>query len=667
MITDKAPVDRYNLVWWIFVAMGVATLLPWNITINQCAPYYVNHKITNSYRHLLEEIFIDLSNTTTHSPDSPDTPDTPTTETATQPPEIWYTLYPEHIRVLGIPISEVPKNDEISHNNPSHMPFKSLYPEMRMVLIRGRYFWYNSTWEAEPSGESILIENQSPSSKSISIENQSAEASGKSIQSLRTTRRHYRRTTEITEGRMREKLFKNVPSGQKMAPVWDPKQNATVWFCCVPEDLHIFADDGYTRTEIRKRRSIDTNDSSNATSAANSMPQWEEYFCDAAVLSNQIPVLIIATVYMLMGSTSNEKVVMKNLISIAVMVLIQMTNTGLALADTSSWTNTFLIMSLCLISAAAIAANIFSAGSWVNQSVLPPSHARAILTGQGISGILVSLISIIITSISIAGGSYNAGIVTGIIFGTVALMLAGVMIAYKIVLDKSFFVFHAKKMAGFSLVVTNPENGETTPAITTTPIPSSTLAQRMNEILKEILAPNWLEGLNIFICFAATLAVFPGITMWVLPKALEESMWNWTLWSQLWTFLNFNLANVLGIWTIHLLATRIPRTKPTRTLLVNLARAFVGILIILVSNVHIAGTAHYAMPKEHALPDWIFIITLFIFSYGHGAISAISISSFMLRLKPKNLRTGALVSQLILAVAITAGLAITPLLKMIYA
>jgi hypothetical protein len=601
VITDTIPNDKYQLVWWIFVAMGVATLLPWNITINQCAPYYVNHKISGANRALreLENILNAVNGQNKEQIDN-----------GCQELQRYY-----NISRISFGIADCAKDLVILRNG-------------TMALIPHYHRWHTAHTPDTPD---------SPAE---------ATAAGKFL-------RHGKLRGPLRTSTTKAKTSSAPPT-------------------TTPHNYHVL--------RSHYNLSDDDVDEEATNNLQNEMPAWEEYFCDAAVLCNQIPVVGVAGMYALMGSRINEKVVIKNLIAIAIMVGVQMTNAGLAVANTTDWTEAFLIISLALIIVTSIAANIFSAGSWLTVSMLPETHSGAILTGQAMSGVLVTLIAIIITALGLLTDANN-GVVAAIIFAVVGLFIGGIIIAYKIMLDNAFFVYHSKekieKILKASKIVTVLEDGQTTveePLVQ--PSPQQPPAKQQQQQIKwseiiAVLKPNWLRCLNLFTCFYATLALFPGITMWVLPKALNESAWNLTLWNQVWCFLTFNIMNIAGVLLMGKFMKRGAAiiTDP-RLMIINLARMLIGGALIMLCNVQIPGTANYGTVYDYTLPDIVFIIVMLIFSIMHGLISALATHSIMTQFsqtQKEAAKNAALIIQLTVALSITAGLATTPILKLIYA
>eukprot|EP00731_Ephydatia_muelleri_P022228 Em0014g819a len=73
-------------------------------------------------------------------------------------------------------------------------------------------------------------------------------------------------------------------------------------------------------------------------------------------------------------------------------------------------------------------------------------------------------------------------------------------------------------------------------------------------VIREILGKIWLYALSVFLVFAVTLSVFPGVTSKIVSvdrDTDQSSPWSGKYFTPLTCFLLFNVGDFVGRYTSH--------------------------------------------------------------------------------------------------------------------
>ncbi|CAG9819631.1 unnamed protein product [Phaedon cochleariae] len=256
--------------------------------------------------------------------------------------------------------------------------------------------------------------------------------------------------------------------------------------------------------------------------------------------------------------------------------------------DTDSWQQTFFGLTLLTIILLNVCSAIFSGSLAGVVGKFSAKYITAVTAGQSLGGIFAALAQI--AALSIGASSTHSAMVYFIIGN----LMIGLSIFLYVFLEKSiFFKYHVENCVGVD--------------------ESQDVVAAVRSSYKIILRKMWGYGFSVFVIFAISLAVYPGVTVLVESEGKGHgNRWNDVYFVPTITYLLFSLGDYVG----RIISVKIMKPKNvTLIILLSLAR-FIFIPLLLLCNENPRHNLAVVFDK-----DWQYIMIMFLFAISNGYLA----------------------------------------------
>lgn len=277
---------------------------------------------------------------------------------------------------------------------------------------------------------------------------------------------------------------------------------------------------------------------------------FESYLAIAA----NLPMLVSLCINSLYGQRFSSK---KRLyVSLFVMLVVFAITTIFAKIDTDQIQTTFFAITIALVVLISLFSAIFQAAIFGIVASFPDNCMHAMINGQATAGLLAVLIQVL-------SMLNNTGpILSGLWYFLASTIFLGFAIICYWIMDNDYMRYYLVKI---------PDEDQLSTSL------SINIIENKSEIL-EALKDSWQMALTVIVAFWASLAVFPGICVLVVPQYPNTSFFTGRFFTPITTFLLFNCGDLAGrICSTYLL---FPANKKNTLLTLAICRAIFPILIL---------------------------------------------------------------------------------------
>nr|XP_023011796.1 equilibrative nucleoside transporter 3-like [Leptinotarsa decemlineata] len=351
----------------------------------------------------------------------------------------------------------------------------------------------------------------------------------------------------------------------------------------LPWNFYVTADDYW----MYKFRNVSKNESMVGSSTSGRTPLQAE-FTSYLSLASSVPnlVFLVLTTAISHRVSLNVRVVG----SLFVMLLLMLVTLVFIQVDTDKWQQTFFGVTLISIILLNVCSAIFSGSLFGAVGKFSPKYITAVIGGQALGGVFAALAQI--ASLSIGASSTHSALVYFII-GNLTIAIS---IFLYIMLEKSlFFKYYIADHAVINELLTN--------------------SLPMNYSYRTILKKMWCYGLSIFVTFAVSLAVYPGVTVLIDSEGKGHgNRWNDVYFVPTIAYLLFSTGDYLG----RILAGKVLKPRNITVLVILSCARFIFIPLLMLCN---AQPRHLAVVFDR---DYQYILILFLFAVSNGYLANIA-------------------------------------------
>lgn len=282
---------------------------------------------------------------------------------------------------------------------------------------------------------------------------------------------------------------------------------------------------------------------------------FESYLAIAA----NLPMLLSMIINSLYGQRFTQK--SRLYVSLLVMLLVFATTTVFSKIDTDDMQNTFFLITLVMVVIISLFSAIFQAAIFGIVASFPNNCMHAMINGQAGAGLLAVLIQIL------AMINYTGPLMSGLWYFLASTIFLGFAIICYWSMDNDYTRYYLIKL---------PNEDQLTTSL------SVNLIESKHQLL-ETVKDCWQMALTVIGAFWASLAVFPGVCVLVVPQYPNTSLFTGRFFTPITTFLLFNCGDLAG----RLCSTYLPfaNNKKNTLLILTAARAIIP-LTILLCDVH---------------------------------------------------------------------------------
>ena len=228
-------------------------------------------------------------------------------------------------------------------------------------------------------------------------------------------------------------------------------------------------------------------------------------------------------------------------------------------------------------------------------SQFPPEYVGAVMTGQGVAGVMVGLIRIITKAGY--GTSREGTIASTLIYFILAAFLELLcVLSFFVLIRLPFSKFHMNKVNQILEISEEDDSLNTSDSVTLLHHPP---VATLGQVLKKI----WLFGVTVWSVFFVTLSLFPGMT-----SVIPSNSWEFPYDDQ-W----FAVVNIFLFQLFDFVGRMLPRwliiIKPRFLWIVAFSRVVFGALFILC-----------IVPKHHPIfgSNWASFVIMMVFAISNG-------------------------------------------------
>ena len=307
--------------------------------------------------------------------------------------------------------------------------------------------------------------------------------------------------------------------------------------------------------------------------------------------------------------------------------------------DTDDWQEEFLIITLVNVVILNIFSATFQGGLFGLAGCFPPRYMNGVLRGQGIGGVLVALINIVLLAL---GGDDVSAAFYCFLFSVIFLLGAILALIYLTLTPLySYYVLQERTQS------------ETTPLLLGQGSAQETKTVGVWSILKEIR----VEALTVLMIYIVTLGCFPALT--VLVEATDKDQggaWENIYFVPVSCFLFYNLGDYIG----RLLAgsNLVPNISSRMALLSSVVRVVI-IPCFMFCNL---APQQRNMIDIYFFSDTAYIILMFLLSISNGYLTSVVMLNAPAKVEDyqqqtaSNLMVGILGLGLVIGAGLSAGL-----------
>lgn len=282
---------------------------------------------------------------------------------------------------------------------------------------------------------------------------------------------------------------------------------------------------------------------------------FESYLAIAA----NAPMLVSMLLNSVYGQRFSQK--KRMYVSLSVMLVIFALTTVFAQINTDHMQNLFFGLTMLMVVIVTFFSAIFQAAIFGIVASFPDNYMHAMVNGQAVAGLLavfIQILSLINNAGPIVSGMYY--------FLASTLFLAFAIICYWF-MDNDYTRYYLLKI---------PDEDQLSTSL------SVNIIESKSELL-ETLKDCWQMALSVVVTFWASLAVFPGVCVLIVPEHPNISFFTGRLFVPITTFLLFNCGDLAG----RMCSTYLPfnPNKKNGLLALTVARSILPLLILL-CNIH---------------------------------------------------------------------------------
>lgn len=345
---------------------------------------------------------------------------------------------------------------------------------------------------------------------------------------------------EIQEVDMERNLSRHSSSSDNLIPRSPPIDRCNfIWFgfiilgitTLVPWNFFITATDYWSY----KFRNVTHPSAIERTS----LQTFFETYLSIAV---NFPMLIAMVVTSLYGSNIKQKLLLR--VPLMIMLAVFILTTIFSDCNTDNYQYIFFGMTMILVILLGSSSAVFQAAIFGYTSKFPSYCMHAMVNGQSIAGLLavaLQVLSLTIDDPIINGLSYFAASTLFLIFA----------IVYHRFMDNEFTRYYLQS---------DGDDERSTQ-------PSSIRLFGSNTQLIMTIRECWKKALVVIFVFGATLSVFPGVCVLVIPQHPESSFFTGRYFVPIVTFFLFNCADLAG----RLTSTYLPFPQKNSNILLGLS------------------------------------------------------------------------------------------------
>ncbi|XP_023334824.1 equilibrative nucleoside transporter 1 [Eurytemora carolleeae] len=358
-----------------------------------------------------------------------------------------------------------------------------------------------------------------------------------------------------------------------------------------------------------------------------------EFTADLA-LAAMLPNVMFLIVNGLIGH--RLRIIPRLIFSLIGVVILFMVTTVFVYVDTDRWQDWFLTITLTTVVLINICNGIFQGGFFGLAGMFPSRYMNAVLTGQGLGGVITALLNIIL--LAIGGNDVDAAFYCFLL--SVVFLSGSVLVFFGLTKTRLF-----KHYTQSAITLSSEETSLLDP-------PGVNQEVSLIEVIKII----WEEEITVFLIYVVTLACFPAVT--VLVQSTNKGLPGSGNWENLYfvpvsCFLFFNLGDYFGRTLSSI--NRFPKPGPKLCLLLAVVRIFFIPLFMMCNAV---PESRYYTPIL-IYSDTAYILLIFILSISNGYMTGIVMVSAPYRVPVHLKQTAANFMAGILGVGLAAGAAIS--------
>lgn len=304
----------------------------------------------------------------------------------------------------------------------------------------------------------------------------------------------------------------------------------------------------------------------------------------------------------------------------------------------------FFILSIAAAMACGVCGSFLQGGMFGLTGDLPPVYTQALMGGQGLAGVAVSVNAMIAAlttkKSSSSDPTYQELKIPTMVYFLVAVFILLFCILGYLVLERLPFVHHYQNQAKQRYDFHNTPKPNKSPVYSTSSHLSTSEDLTIQTSVTDPLLPqehptlNWAESkvvlskvayhaAAVFMIFLVTLCPFPAVSQQITPvtNSSVNRFFDPTVY-QTFSFMNFNTCDFIG----RLLAGLVPITTGTGFQLLILSILRWGFVACFIVNKHQDGTFHPVRPAEDGviLTDIWPILTMIGFALTNGLICSLA-------------------------------------------
>lgn len=279
----------------------------------------------------------------------------------------------------------------------------------------------------------------------------------------------------------------------------------------------------------------------------------QKFFESYLAIAANVPMLFA----MLINSLYAQKISQKKrlYVSLSVMLIIFALTTIFVTIDTDHMQSTFFGITMVMVVVISLFSATFQAAIFGIVANFPSNCMHSMVNGQAVAGLLAVAIQIL----SMANN--RDPIMSGLwYFLASTIFLAFAIVCYWL-MDNDYSRYYLLRI---------PDEDELSTSL------SVNLIESKHELL-EALDDCWQMALSVVLAFWASLAVFPGVCVLVVPEHPNTSILSGRFFVPICAFLLFNLGDLAGRMCSSFLS--FPAHKKNALLILTISRAIIPLLI----------------------------------------------------------------------------------------
>ncbi|KAG5888278.1 hypothetical protein JTB14_025198 [Gonioctena quinquepunctata] len=352
----------------------------------------------------------------------------------------------------------------------------------------------------------------------------------------------------------------------------------------LPWNFYVTADDYW----MYKFRNMSNNSTSVHSSQISVRTPLQAEFTSYLNLASSVPNLLFLILITFISHRISLNIrIVGSLVFMQLLMLITLVFVGI---NTDDWQQTFFGITLASIVLLNVCSAIFSGSIFGAVGKFSPTYITAVTGGQALGGIFAALAQIV--ALSIGASSTH----TALVYFIVGNVTIGIGIVFYLALEKSLFFryyINDRNMMNEFLVNSLP----------------------LEICYWTILRKMWGFGLAVFVTFAVTLSIYPGVTVLIESEGKGHgNKWNDMYFVPTIAYLLFSIGDYTG----RILAGKILKPKNVTILVILSFARFTFIPLLLLCNANPRHNLAVVFDK-----DYQYILILFLFAVSNGYLANI--------------------------------------------